>query len=165
MAPTVCRAALKRSIGKVFYHAGFEDFQPSAMETVTDLASDYFAKLADCFKKYREPEKDDNDRPRFTFEEQVLHTLHEHGLDLDSLEMYVKDDVDRQSTKLGVVHDRMKSHLAELLVSLDSRAAQRMRTNCLVASGPRRQRRHRRCRRLQRWKRTIRRRRLCRRPG
>ena len=46
-----------------------------------------------------------------------MHSLHEHGLDLEALETYVKDDIDRLGTKLGVVHDRMKLHLADLLVS------------------------------------------------
>ena len=110
---------MKRSVGKVFYHAGFEDFQPSALETVTDIASEYFTKLVDAFKCFREQPKQDPETSRFSFEEQVLHSLHEHGLDLEALETYVKDDVERLGTKLGVVHDRMRSHLADLLVSAD----------------------------------------------
>ena len=117
MAPWVCRSALQRSVGKIFYNAGFEDFQPSALESVTDLAAGYFTKLVGAFKTFREQPKQDAQTSRFTFEEQVLHSLHEHGLDLEALDTYVKDDVDRLSTKLGVVHDRMKSHLADLLVS------------------------------------------------
>ena len=116
MAPWVCRSALQRSVGKIFYHAGFEDFQPSALEAVTDLASEYFTKLVGAFKTYREQPKQDAEGSRFTFEEQILHSLHEHGLDLEALETHVKDDVDRLSTKLGVVHERMKAHLADLLV-------------------------------------------------
>lgn len=116
MAPWVCRAALQRSVGKIFYQAGFEDFQPSALESVTDLASQYFTKLVGAFKAFRDQPKPDEQQSRHTFEEQVLHSLHEHGLDLEALETYVKDDVDRLGTKLGVVHERMKSHLADLLV-------------------------------------------------
>ncbi|KAK3704491.1 Transcriptional activator spt7 [Vermiconidia calcicola] len=115
MAPWVCRHALQRSVGKIFYHAGFEDFQPSALETVTDLASEYFTKMVDAFKCFREQPKQDAGTSRFSFEEQILHSLHIHGLDVEGLETYVKDDVDRLNTKLGVVHDRMKSHLADLL--------------------------------------------------
>jgi transcriptional activator SPT7 len=51
----------------------------------------------------------------FTDEEVVLHTLSENGLDVESLEGYVKDDVERLGTKLGVMHDRMKAHLSDLL--------------------------------------------------
>ncbi|GAB7363346.1 hypothetical protein MBLNU230_g3627t1 [Neophaeotheca triangularis] len=115
MAPWVCRQAFQRTIGKVFYHAGFEDFQPSALDAVTDLAGEYFGKLTHTLKTYMEQPKLDAETPRFSREEQVLHTLHESGLDLEALETYVKDDVERFGTKLGVVHDRMKSHLTDLL--------------------------------------------------
>lgn len=117
MAPWVCRAAFQRSVGKIFYHAGFEDFQPSALDVVTDIASNYFSKLVESFKCYREQPQVEARSSRFSFEEQALHSLHENGLDLDELETYVESDVGRLSTKLGVVHDRMKSHLADLLVS------------------------------------------------
>ncbi|KAK5108651.1 hypothetical protein LTR62_008142 [Meristemomyces frigidus] len=115
MSPWVNRAALQRSVGKIFYHAGFEDFQPSALDTVTDLASEYFSKMVAGFKTFREQPRRDGSTAPFTFEEQVLHTMHEQGVELDALEAYVGDDVERLSTKLGVVHERMKSHLADLL--------------------------------------------------
>ncbi|KAJ8607631.1 hypothetical protein MRB53_040150 [Persea americana] len=115
MAPWLCRAAFQRSVGKIFYHAGFEDFQPSALESVTDLAQEYFIKLSDSMKMYHEQPRDNAGQSRFTFEEQILHTLHENGTDLESLETYVKDDVERLGGKLGVVHERMKAHLADLL--------------------------------------------------
>ena len=53
-----------------------------------------------------------------SFEENVLHALDEQGLDVEALESYVKDDVERLGTKLGVMHERMKAHLADLLVSV-----------------------------------------------
>nr|POE93217.1 transcriptional activator spt7 [Quercus suber] len=115
MAPWVNRAAFQRSVGKIFYHAGFEDFQPSALETVTDIASNFLTSLVHGFKCFDEHSKLDAESPRFTAEERVLHTLHERGLDIESLETYIKDDVERLSTKLGVVHERMKSHLTDLL--------------------------------------------------
>lgn len=118
MAPWVNRAALQRSVGKIFYHAGFEDFQPSAMEAITDVATDFMAKVGASLKLYNEQPTTDPTMPRFTFEEQVLHTLDENGMDLEALESYIRDDVERLNTKLGVVHERMKSHLADLLVSL-----------------------------------------------
>ncbi|TKA64861.1 hypothetical protein B0A55_10011 [Friedmanniomyces simplex] len=117
MSPWLNRAALQRSVGKIFYHAGFEDFQPSALDAVTDVASEYFGKLVEGFKCFREqPRKEEAEMSAgFSFEEQALHALHENGLDLEALEAYVKDDVERLGTKLGVVHDRMRSHLADLL--------------------------------------------------
>src|SRR5215469_5467745 len=54
MAPWVCRAALQRSVGKIFYHAGFEEFQPSALDAVTDVAVNFFHKLVTTLKTYHE---------------------------------------------------------------------------------------------------------------
>lgn len=117
MSPWVCRAAFQRAVGKIFYHAGFEDFQPSALEAVTDVASDFFGKIIRTFTLYNEAPKDELDAHSFSAEEQVLHSLHKNGLDLESLETYVKEDVERLGSKLGIVHERMKAHLADLLVS------------------------------------------------
>ncbi|KAK4960382.1 Transcriptional activator spt7 [Elasticomyces elasticus] len=114
MSSWVNRAALQRSVGKIFYHAGFEDFQPSALDAVTDAASEYFTKLVEGFKCFREQPRKESEAG-FTFEEQTLHALHENGLDLEALDAYVHDDVERLGTKLGVVHGRMRSHLADLL--------------------------------------------------
>jgi hypothetical protein len=133
MSPWVCRAAFQRAVGKIFYHAGFEDFQPSALEAVTDVASDFFGKLIRTFTLYNEVPKDDLEAHSFSAEEQVLHCLHKNGLDLESLETYVKDDVERLGSKLGIVHERMKAHLADLLVSTN-RDSCNQETN--LCSGP-----------------------------
>jgi len=128
MAPLVCRAALQRSVGKIFYHAGFEEFQPSALDAVTDIAAKFFQNLVASLGIYRETPKMKSDVPitlpngkstdwvpRFTQEETVLHALHANGVDLETLETYVKDDVERLGTKLSGMHDRMRSYYAELL--------------------------------------------------
>lgn len=128
MAPYVCRAALQRSVGKIFYHAGFEEFQPSALDAVTDIAAKFFHNVVAGLGVYRETPKMKSDvpitlpngqtttwTPRFTQEEAVLHSLHANGVDLESLEAYVKDDVERLGTKLAGMHDRMRSYYAELL--------------------------------------------------
>ena len=54
MCARVARAALQRSIGKIFYHAGFEEFQPTAVDAVTDIAMDYFQKLGKSLLVYKE---------------------------------------------------------------------------------------------------------------
>lgn len=128
MDPLVNRAALQRSVGKIFYHAGFEEFQPSALDAVTDVAAKFFQNLVASLGLYRETPKTKSDipialpsgkstdwTPRFTQEEAVLHALHGNGVDLESLEIYVKDDVERLGTKLTGMHDRMRSYYAELL--------------------------------------------------
>ncbi|KAI1770160.1 hypothetical protein F4818DRAFT_276872 [Hypoxylon cercidicola] len=125
MAPEVCRAALQRSVAKIFYHAGFEELQPSAMDTITDIAADYFGKFVKTFNTYTEVEMKDPSpefaqrgftaQPRYSDEEAVLHTLNEGGNSIESLESYAKDEIERTGHKLGGIHERMKSHLAELL--------------------------------------------------
>lgn len=122
IAPETCQHVLKRSIAKILYHTGFEELQPLAVDTLTGVAADYFQKLIHTFNVYNEAEKrsikaSDGTKflPRFTPEEVVLHTLDENGHDIASLESYAKDEVDRLSSKLGALHDRMKLHLTELL--------------------------------------------------
>lgn len=145
MAPWVNRAALQSSIGKLFYHAGFEDFQPSAMDTITDLAGDYFRKLTEGLRAFREQPKTSTHAPRFSFEEQVLHALYEGGQDIEGLETYAKDDVERLSTKLGVVHDRMRSHLSDLLVKSSNVLSGECILTLCTATRSGRQCRRRRC--------------------
>ncbi|KAI5863978.1 hypothetical protein GGS23DRAFT_566176 [Durotheca rogersii] len=125
MAPEVCRAALQRSVAKIFYHAGFEELQPSAMDTITDVAADYFGKFIQTFNSYKEIEMKDPSpeylrrgataQPRYNDEEALLHTLAENGYSIDSLEGYAKDEVERLGHRLGGIHERMKAHLSDLL--------------------------------------------------
>ncbi|QSZ31129.1 hypothetical protein DSL72_000692 [Monilinia vaccinii-corymbosi] len=122
MSPWVCKAAMQRSVAKLCYHAGFEELQPSALDVITDIAEDYFSKIVKTFGVYREahkipaaPGSRSKWQERYTNEEVVLHTLGENGLDVEALESYVKDDVERLGTKLSVMHERMKSHLTDLL--------------------------------------------------
>ena len=128
MAPWVARAALQRSVGKIFYHAGFEEVQPSALEAVTDLAADFFDKIGRTLAGYMQAPKKPSTvkstatapqhvewKPKYTTEETLLHCLQENGMDVEALESYVKDDVDRLSSKLATMYDRMKAHLADLL--------------------------------------------------
>ncbi|KKA30986.1 hypothetical protein TD95_002940 [Thielaviopsis punctulata] len=123
MAGRVCEAALQRSVGKILYHAGFEELQPSAVDALTSIAADYFQKLCRTFTVYNEADKvrvvaadgTVTYKPHFTPEEVVLHTLDENGYDLATLESYVKEDTDRLGVKLGQIHERMKQHLTDLL--------------------------------------------------
>ncbi|KAI2635697.1 hypothetical protein GGS26DRAFT_589367 [Hypomontagnella submonticulosa] len=125
MAPEVCRAGLHRSVAKIFYHAGFEELQPSAMDTITDIAADFFSKIVQTFKSYTEIEMKDPSpeylqrgltaQPRFNDEEALLHTLSESGYSIEALESYAKDEVERLGHKLSGIHERMKAHLGDLL--------------------------------------------------
>lgn len=123
MAADACQDALKRSITKILYHAGFEESQPSAVDAFTGVVEDYFQKLVRTFSIYQDAEKkavqtsngEIELQSRFTPEEVILHTLDENGHDVVGLDSYIKEDLDRHSSKLGVLHDRMKVHLADLL--------------------------------------------------
>jgi len=146
MDANVCRAALRRSVGKLFYHAGFEEFQPSALDVVTDLAGAYFANLANTLATYAEnvpkvftktaaqpgstaltkatpltrlPVPSTPQirtlRPKFSREEAMLHTLRTYGHDLDSLDHYAHDELDRHTLKLEAYYLRTRDYLAELL--------------------------------------------------
>jgi len=124
IAPGTCRAALQRSVAKLFYHAGFEEYQPSSIEVATDIASDFFQKIGETVKSYMEapkvPTVENATRlaewkPAFTEPEVVLHTLGAVGIDIEELESYIKDDIGRLGSKLATAHDRLKSLLTELL--------------------------------------------------
>lgn len=129
ISPWVCRAALQRSVAKVLYHTGFEEYQPSALDAITDVAADFFQKIGATLKSYMEcPKIPDVEqtapststaqqkwKPAYTSEEMILHTLQSVGTDVESLESYVKDELDRHGAKLTVIHDRLKGHLTELL--------------------------------------------------
>lgn len=127
VSPWVCKAALQRSVAKIFYHTGFEEYQPSALDAVTDIASDFFQKIGETFKSYIEapkvPTSDPTDivsssnqwKKAYTEPEIVLHTLNSVGIGVEDIESYIKDDVERLGTKLATVHDRLRSLLSELL--------------------------------------------------
>lgn len=127
VAPWVCKSALQRSVAKVFYHAGFEEYQPSAIDVATDVASDFFQKIGQTMKSYMEAPKvpiSDHEenatsasqwKRAYTEPEAALHTLSSVGTNVEALESYIKDDVERLGTKLTGVHDRLRSMLTEML--------------------------------------------------
>lgn len=127
IAPWVCKSALQRSVAKIFYHAGFEEYQPSAIDVATDVAADFFQKIGRTLKSYMEapkiPVTESEEiaasasewKRAYTEPEIALHTLSSVGTNVEALESYVKDDVERLGTKLAGVHDRLRSLLTELL--------------------------------------------------
>ena len=128
MSQYACRAAMQRSVAKLFYNAGFEEYQPSAIDAVTDIATDYLVKLGRSLGEYvSQPKVPVQEavpgtaevrirwKRKFTLEESILQSLNESGIDLEALDTYAKDDADRLSNKLATMHERMKAHLSELL--------------------------------------------------
>ncbi|KAK6349990.1 Transcriptional activator spt7 [Orbilia brochopaga] len=112
MSAEVCRAAFQRSIGKIFYHAGFEDYQPTALDLVTDIATSFFQKIGKTVMLYQETVLPTG---RFEPDEILLHTLAENGLEIDHLESYIRDDIERLGGKLVQLRERMRGHLSDLL--------------------------------------------------
>ena len=122
MAPYVCKAALQRTVGKIFYHAGFEEFQPSALDAITDMAGDFFTRMCTSLANFKlaqyTPPPDSTSakaRPSMTNEEVVLHTIHESGFSMNEIDLYAREEIDRMSNKLTMMNERMKAHLADLL--------------------------------------------------
>lgn len=129
VSPCVSRAALQRSVAELCFHAGFEEFQPSALDAFTEIAGDYFTKLAASLVGYSQTSKVAVQSPlsdtageaqvtwksRFSQEEMILHSLQDSGTDLDALDTYVSEDIDRAGSRFTTMHDRMKAHLADLL--------------------------------------------------
>ncbi|RMZ87145.1 hypothetical protein DV736_g5627, partial [Chaetothyriales sp. CBS 134916] len=128
IAPWVSKAALQRSVGRLCFHAGYEEFQPSALDALTDIAAEFFTRLCTSLATYHTEhgltvpqavedtvETKVKQKPLMTNEEAILHALNESGLSLNDIDAYVREDVDRLSTKLVTMHERMKAHLADLL--------------------------------------------------
>ncbi|KAL4800645.1 hypothetical protein BDV19DRAFT_353443 [Aspergillus venezuelensis] len=123
IAPWVCKAALQRSVAKVFYHTGFEEYQPTAIDAATDMASDFFQKIGETLKSYMEAPKVPVEdataasqwKRAYTEPEMMLHTLSSVGIDIEGLESYIKDDIERLGTKLVTAHDRLESLYTELV--------------------------------------------------
>jgi transcriptional activator SPT7 len=128
VSPWISKAVLQRSVAKILYHTGFEEYQPSALDAVTDIASEFFFKISRTLKEYMEspkvPTAETSDvlnssatsyKSPYTQQEVILHTLSAMGSDIESLESYIKDDIERVGTKLGVIHDRLRAHFTELL--------------------------------------------------
>lgn len=128
MSPWLSKAALQRSVGKILYHTGFEEYQPSALDAVTDIASEFFVKISRTLKEYMEtpkvPVAESSDasisgatqyKSPYSQQEIILHTLSAMGSDIESLESYIKDDIERVGTKLNIIHERLRAHFTELL--------------------------------------------------
>lgn len=141
IAPWVSKAALTRSIGEIFFHAGFEEFQPSAIDAVADMAGTFFHNLCSNLSAYLSEEKipmsavntvpsvaassqklaqaSQDLKPALVLsipgEEAILHVLHESGLSVNDLDYYATDEMDRISARLQTMYDRMRSHYADLL--------------------------------------------------
>ena len=127
MTRELAEYVMEQTVAKVLFHCGFEgpyttshsradraDFQPFAFDVVTNLAIEYMQDLGRTLTTYM---NNLDRRKRFTEEEMILHMLDLNGVrNLDQLETYIKDDIERYGTKLEDCHRRLKRFLTELLV-------------------------------------------------
>ena len=138
MTGEVAEYVMEQTVAKILYHSGFEgtliiissltiDFQPFAFDVITNIAIEYMQDLGRTLTTYL---NNTDQRKKFTEEvvilsstthlqqEIILHMLDLNGVhNLEQLEMYIKDDIERYGTKLEDCHRRLKRFLTELLVS------------------------------------------------
>jgi len=138
MTGEVAEYVMEQTVAKILYHSGFEgtliiissltiDFQPFAFDVITNIAIEYMQDLGRTLTMYQ---NNTDQRKKFTEEVGILsltthlqqgiilHMLDLNGVhNLEQLEMYIKDDIERYGTKLEDCHRRLKRFLTELLVT------------------------------------------------
>lgn len=106
----LARSLLQRSSSHILYQAGFEDFQPEALESFTEIAAEFVKLIGKIMKEYTES------RQPLTEEEILRHTLFEVGIpDLNVLEDYVVEEIDTKGEKIVGLHDRLKKFLNDFI--------------------------------------------------
>ncbi|CCJ31354.1 unnamed protein product [Pneumocystis jirovecii] len=103
---------LEKFVSTLLYHVGFEEYQSSALDTLVDIAGSFLLKLGKTLKLYLESKSSK------TAEENLLHALYENGISNISLfETYIKDEIDRYSSKLNDIHKQLRTCLTETIKS------------------------------------------------
>lgn len=127
MTSELSRYVMEQAIAKLLFHAGFEgmnisliqlilEFQASAFDLITGVAIEYLQDIGRTLRLYL---NNNDSRKKYSEEELILHALDLNGVqDLERLDIYIKDDIERYGTKLEDCHRRLKRFLAELLVSV-----------------------------------------------
>lgn len=102
---------MQRTIVQLLTHAGFEAAQGGPLNVMTDLMAEYFTNIGKTVKTYCDAHSKD-----MTAEEILLHSLHENGVrQLEDLETYVMDDVEKYGHRLKDVSRRLESTYQELV--------------------------------------------------
>lgn len=101
---------LGKFVSTLLYHVGFEEYQGRALDVLVDIASSFLLKLGKTLKLYLENMSDKS------IEENVLHALYENGIsDISLFESYIKDGIERYSTKLNDIQRRLQAYLNETI--------------------------------------------------
>lgn len=103
---------MQRTVIQLLTHAGFEGAQSGPLNVITDLMSEYFSNVGKTVRNYW-----DTHGHGMTGEEILLHSLHENGVDqLEDLETYVADDVEKYGHRLKDVGRRLEGTYQDLVI-------------------------------------------------
>lgn len=90
-------------------HQGFEGGHRGAVDTLTDALGEFFGNMGRMLRIYS-----DRYATSMSAEEMVLHTLQESGgADVQSLENYIKNDVERYGSKMSDLLRKLRSSYRE----------------------------------------------------
>lgn len=102
---------MQRTIIQILTHAGFEAAQGGPLNVMTDLMAEYFTNIGKTVKTYCDTHGKD-----MTGEEILRHSLHENGVNqLEDLETYAMDDVEKYGHRLKDVSRRLEGTYQELV--------------------------------------------------
>ncbi|OLL23440.1 Transcriptional activator spt7, partial [Neolecta irregularis DAH-3] len=89
------------------------DFEPLALDAFAEITAEFFHKIASTIRLFSDNHKTGT---RYSMEQVLLLSLNRNGIpDLDVLESYVKDDIERYGCKLQDINKKMVMFLAALL--------------------------------------------------
>ena len=103
---------MHKNVSKISMANGFETTQPSAINILTEIASDYLSNLIKTMKLHQESNSLNNKTT-----EEILHlTLLENGVPRpDSLYSYIENEFKKKTKKLRDIKSKLESFLKDLL--------------------------------------------------
>lgn len=105
-------SVLKRNISKIIMQTGFERAEPTAVNTLTQLAEKYLGNLVKSLKVHLES----NSKNRLSPKEILLVSLIENGVNKpDDLYTYINEKLLNQANKLKDLKAKLSNFLKELL--------------------------------------------------
>jgi transcriptional activator SPT7 len=102
---------MQRTIIQLLTHAGFEGSHTMPLGIITELVAERFSNIGKTIRNYW-----DEYNHIMTGEEILLHTLHENGVNqLDDLEVYITDDVERHGDRLNGVVRKLEGAYRDII--------------------------------------------------
>ncbi|KAI8980411.1 hypothetical protein BDB01DRAFT_796328 [Pilobolus umbonatus] len=105
---------LQRILSKLLTHAGFEGAKMNALNILTDITTEYITNIGKTMRSYW-----DDYENKMTGDEMVVHSLYENGImNLNELDNYVHDDIERGVGRLDDIHRRLQTTYHDLLTGV-----------------------------------------------